>query len=379
MKNIFLFVAVMMVVLVKAQINVAYQNDNTSSIKPFENFSVNISDYKSAHELLGLIGNRLYVFPLNKNYDYSYSNFSIRVLTKKGKKEEYRVIDKVEYETLLADKYLEVESIVFGGIKKISVEEWDQKNRLRGVTFLDDVEIYATEKSTGNKFIINGSKIKHFVAEKYFENMKSKYLGKQFLNNRLFKYKIPKESYERIYDMTYSQPNPIEKEDVMKVVSIDFVYGSLSYPTLTAKFDSSQELDLDTFLFKSDYMDLEEYKNFYDAYSVYKEGRINEEKLKQKAREEEYKKQEEDWRRKKEKLRAEKYARLKEKYGKAIADDMINGNVRIGWSKQMCMDSWGKPKSINKTTTQYSVTEQWVYGSGNYLYFDNGKLTAIQN
>jgi hypothetical protein len=41
--------------------------------------------------------------------------------------------------------------------------------------------------------------------------------------------------------------------------------------------------------------------------------------------------------------------------------------------------SWGKPKSVNRTTTGYGVREQWVYGDGNYLYFENGKLTAIQN
>ena len=41
--------------------------------------------------------------------------------------------------------------------------------------------------------------------------------------------------------------------------------------------------------------------------------------------------------------------------------------------------SWGKPESINRTTNQYGVHEQWVYGGRNYLYFDNGKLTSIQN
>ena len=41
--------------------------------------------------------------------------------------------------------------------------------------------------------------------------------------------------------------------------------------------------------------------------------------------------------------------------------------------------SWGKAESINRTTYANSVREQWVYGIGNYLYFENGKLTAIQN
>lgn len=49
-------------------------------------------------------------------------------------------------------------------------------------------------------------------------------------------------------------------------------------------------------------------------------------------------------------------------------------------TKQDVLDSsWGAPKKINTTTTQYGVHEQWVYGGGNYLYFDDGILTSIQN
>lgn len=40
---------------------------------------------------------------------------------------------------------------------------------------------------------------------------------------------------------------------------------------------------------------------------------------------------------------------------------------------------WGKPESINRTRTASSVTEQWVFGDGYYLYFKNGRLAAIQD
>jgi hypothetical protein len=54
--------------------------------------------------------------------------------------------------------------------------------------------------------------------------------------------------------------------------------------------------------------------------------------------------------------------------------------VRVGMTaKQVLESSWGKPESVNRTTTASSVNEQWVYGGGSYLYFDNGVLTAIQN
>lgn len=39
---------------------------------------------------------------------------------------------------------------------------------------------------------------------------------------------------------------------------------------------------------------------------------------------------------------------------------------------------WGKPSKVNKTTTANSVSEQWVYSSGKYVYLKDGIVTAIQ-
>ncbi|MDP4077889.1 hypothetical protein [Acidovorax sp. A1169] len=47
------------------------------------------------------------------------------------------------------------------------------------------------------------------------------------------------------------------------------------------------------------------------------------------------------------------------------ADDVLNSD-------------WGSPQHVNKTTTQYGTREQWVYRNGNYLYFENGRLSGIQ-
>lgn len=54
------------------------------------------------------------------------------------------------------------------------------------------------------------------------------------------------------------------------------------------------------------------------------------------------------------------------------------GKVKLGMSKQEATLSWGKPKDINRTQTYNGTHEQWVYDDG-YLYFENGKLTAIQD
>ena len=51
----------------------------------------------------------------------------------------------------------------------------------------------------------------------------------------------------------------------------------------------------------------------------------------------------------------------------------------IGMTAEEVRNSqWGAPDDINSTTTANSVTEQWVYGNGRYLYFEDGILTAIQ-
>lgn len=71
---------------------------------------------------------------------------------------------------------------------------------------------------------------------------------------------------------------------------------------------------------------------------------------------------------------AEKY---KSKFGLNIWNLLLEGNVKIGMTKEMCRIAWGAPKKINETITAGRKSEQWVY-SDNYLYFENGKLTTIQ-
>lgn len=54
--------------------------------------------------------------------------------------------------------------------------------------------------------------------------------------------------------------------------------------------------------------------------------------------------------------------------------------VRIGMTPEdVRASSWGKPEHINRTTATYGTHEQWVYGSGSCLYFEDGILTTIQN
>lgn len=82
-------------------------------------------------------------------------------------------------------------------------------------------------------------------------------------------------------------------------------------------------------------------------------------------------------------IQTEKENRYKAKYGfssKPANTEVKQEGVRIGMTEDEVLNStWGKPKSINKITTKYGTNEQWVYGGNNYLYFENGILTSIQN
>jgi hypothetical protein len=55
------------------------------------------------------------------------------------------------------------------------------------------------------------------------------------------------------------------------------------------------------------------------------------------------------------------------------------GKVFIGMTAAQAKMSWGEPSDVNRTIVQGLVNEQWVYGDEDYLYFDNGILTGIQN
>lgn len=70
---------------------------------------------------------------------------------------------------------------------------------------------------------------------------------------------------------------------------------------------------------------------------------------------------------------------LVKKYGQANANIILNGEVKLGFTKAMCKEAWGTPEDINRTVSYNRTLEQWVYGIGCYLYFEGNKLILIQN
>lgn len=70
---------------------------------------------------------------------------------------------------------------------------------------------------------------------------------------------------------------------------------------------------------------------------------------------------------------------LAKKYGISISDKILQGKIWIGMTKEMAIDSWGKPDHINKDTNAYGIKEQWIYENQNtYMYFENNICTAFQ-
>lgn len=73
-------------------------------------------------------------------------------------------------------------------------------------------------------------------------------------------------------------------------------------------------------------------------------------------------------------------SRKRKKDAAAAAAWKARGGVSIGMTaEQVRKSNWGNPRSVNRTTGTYGVHEQWVYGDGNYIYLENGRVTAIQN
>jgi hypothetical protein len=61
-----------------------------------------------------------------------------------------------------------------------------------------------------------------------------------------------------------------------------------------------------------------------------------------------------------------------------VVDAILTKKIFVGMTAEQARMSWGKPQTNNKTVTAAHVHEQWVYGSGQYLYIDDGILTSFQ-
>jgi hypothetical protein len=66
----------------------------------------------------------------------------------------------------------------------------------------------------------------------------------------------------------------------------------------------------------------------------------------------------------------------------AVVDDIEKrcsaGRPKIGMTRLEAYLEWCRPYGFNTTETAAGVREQWIYEDRGYLYFENGRLVAIQ-
>lgn len=69
----------------------------------------------------------------------------------------------------------------------------------------------------------------------------------------------------------------------------------------------------------------------------------------------------------------DRYAALVAKYGTDIGKRLYQNKVWKGVTSEMAIDSWGRPKQINRMYVDQSVDEEWIY-SKKWLYFRDNIL-----
>lgn len=73
---------------------------------------------------------------------------------------------------------------------------------------------------------------------------------------------------------------------------------------------------------------------------------------------------------------AHKESELQRKYGNTAVEKASQGQIEIGWSKELCEAALGKPKSMATTTNTRGAVEQWQY-EDKILIFIDGKLDSV--
>lgn len=284
-----------------------------------------------------LIGQRLFFY---KDYDlYGSTRNYLEVFS--SKKEDYIPGSK------FVGKYFDVISVTYGKYSpKFTLIETSSKDT-----------IFFTS--------MNGFDNDNWVVQGYYEKAKQDYVGKTFiLNNNGFRGDalLSKETGRIIPDIPkgteflctgisvkadggYYERGPERSNVILLFNNKD--YGDC-YLFLDKSFGGQRDRrTLDLFLTKEDYQ---------------KELALKEQQAKER------------------KLALQKrQAAMIKKYGKYYGTLISQGKVKIGMTREMCRQAWGEPDDINTTTGSFGKYEQWVYGYNSYLYFENGKLTTIQN
>jgi hypothetical protein len=59
-------------------------------------------------------------------------------------------------------------------------------------------------------------------------------------------------------------------------------------------------------------------------------------------------------------------------------EQVRTGKVWVSAPAAVAEVAWGRPRRVNQTMTAAGTREQWLYGDGQYVYIENGIITAVQ-
>lgn len=378
--------------------------ENNEPLTPLTNYNIDLKEYRSAEQFLGLIGKELFYLPENPKYSFPKGYESISYLPKKKLK-----LNKVKYKSNIlvqlrgkkdlfnylniAENYFVVDSIQFyyfpyfvSNRGRMNGKEFNKK--AQKYTFTGSVDIYTHHKISNEIIIFNKSSqfdLKELISVSYFNYLTKKYLDKDVIiftgvdhfDRMMTINKIKK------FDRKFLDSTLIFK--VVKIVKIALkegvkIYTEQYYVPLFSLEDSENNIEevsfdkiKDKVTFLEDFnigADLKEKQDLIKKDSLEK-VRVAATKLKNEQVELKKDKNEE--------ARTKRLITLAIKYGIDLGETIAKNKISIGMTKEMCRDSWGKPNSINRTTNKYGTSEQWVYSRGRYLYFDKEKLTTVQN
>lgn len=399
-----------------SQITIEKPKNKTQSnldLKSLFNEKIDLFEFNNAEQFLGLVGKELFYLPKNSKYDFildEYESISyiprkkLKLGKTKYKSNELVKLSKWNKELTkfleLEESYLVVDSINFyDGVvyrKKIDGTKFNelQKNYLSNYSFNGSIDICTHHKKNNETILFtihSKSDAEKLISVTYFNYLKSKYLDKKIiLKKKGDKYKFEN---NRLSDFNRKY---LDSTQIFKVTQVSLKEPESEYQKYYVPFFNLKNLygDVEKLEFNNQ---IQEYLIFWEDFdkgadlkekrdSIRRDSLKKVKLIKAKLKEEQLKLEKIDKEKRfrinkeiKQQKKIERHNKLVRKYGEEIGKIIVNSRVRIGMTKEMCKDSWGNPKSVNRTTTVYGTREQWVYGNGNYLYFEEDKLTSIQN
>lgn len=272
--------------------------------------------------------------------------------------------DSVEgkYFTILDIKGLDIESKMYNSKEYKKLEDIDLENHKNW-----GLSLKITLRNESNKdtlyWIVRQARFidKYFFLVPYFEKQKIMYLNQSLVYRA-------NQKLENLIDVNTGAAVDIKYGDIWTCSDISFVDSKDSYYLKGFYFLKNGEKEVKIEL-GSDLIS--------DNFILEKELKIQELE-KQKKEEEKILEEQEQ-----EKIKQQANIKFKNdciaKWGQKMGGYIADSKVVLGMNKEMCTASWGNPIDINRTIISGLTSEQWVYGWGTYLYFDNGILTAIQD